>query len=417
MTPTADDVRAELRAFVDEAWDPDLSVAQWWKRLAEGRWAVPTWPEEWWGRALPQNMAAVVRDELTDAGALGPPAGLGFLLAGPTILAHGTDEQRRRYLRPIIDGTEAWCQLFSEPGAGSDLASLQCRAERDGDEWVVTGQKVWTSFGHQADLGMLIARTDPDLPKHQGITYFALPMDQPGVDVRPLREMTGHAMFNEVFLDEARVLDADRIGGLGEGWRVTNTTLAAERAGLGSGGSGGGGGAMAGHKGGMLEIRAGDLVQNRPRGANAAAGRGAGPLVEMARQLGNNDDPVLRQELARLHILNEVGRMSSERAKAGRRAGREVSGAGNMAKLMMSQVTRLTSEVGLAIIGNEGMLLGRDTPGGGAIQGGALYSPAVSIYGGSDEIQRNIIGERVLGLPKEPGPDRDTPFRDLLLPS
>jgi len=417
MNPTVDEVRSELRAWIDDNWDPDLTVEQWWARLADSGWAVPTWPEEWLGKGLPQNMAAVVRDELADEGAIGAPAGLGFLLAGPTILVHGTDEQRERYLRPIVAGTEGWCQLFSEPGAGSDLASLQCRAERDGDEWVVTGQKVWTSFGHQADLGMLIARTDPDLPKHQGISYFALPMDQPGVDVRPLREMTGHAMFNEVFLDEARVLDSARIGGLGEGWRVANTTLAAERSGLGTGGSGGGGGAMAGRKAGMLDVRAGDLVSRRPKGTNAEAGRGAAPLIALARELGRANDPVLRQELAHLHILNEVGRMSSERAKGARRAGREVAGAGNIAKLTMSQVTRLTREVGLSVLGSDGMIMGPATPGGGGIQEGALYSPAVSIYGGSDEIQRNIIGERVLGLPKEPGPDKSTPFRELLLPT
>ncbi|MGH9048975.1 MAG: acyl-CoA dehydrogenase family protein, partial [Acidimicrobiia bacterium] len=239
-------VRDEVRAWLKENWDPDLTVAQWWDRLAESGWAMPQWPEQWFGRGLPGNLARVVSEEIRAAGAIGAPSGLGVLLAAPTILAHGTDEQKGRYLRPILNGEEGWCQLFSEPGAGSDLASLQCKAERDGDEWVVNGQKVWTSGAQIADLGMLIARTDPDAPKHKGITYFAIEMDQPGVEIRPLREMTGRALFNEVFFDDARVADAARIGGLNEGWAVANTTLANERAGLGSGGSGAVGGAAPG---------------------------------------------------------------------------------------------------------------------------------------------------------------------------
>ncbi|HEY6317455.1 MAG TPA: acyl-CoA dehydrogenase family protein, partial [Acidimicrobiia bacterium] len=168
--PTAESVRAEVRAFVADAWDPDLTVREWWNVLADSGWAVPTWPAAWLGRNLPRELAPVVSAELRDGGAIGPPSGLGLLLAGPTILTHGTDAQRERYLRPIVTGAEGWCQLFSEPGAGSDLASLQTRAERDGDEWIVNGQKVWTSGATVADLGMLLARTNPDAPKHQGIS-------------------------------------------------------------------------------------------------------------------------------------------------------------------------------------------------------------------------------------------------------
>ena len=165
---------------------------------------------------------------------MGGPAGVGISLTLPTVLTHGTDEQIARFVPRILDGSEGWCQLFSEPGAGSDLAGLQTRAVRDGDEWVVNGQKVWTSTGQHADYGILIARTNPELPKHQGITYFLMPMHQPGVDVRPLREMTGHAVFNEVFFDDARVSDANRLGDVGAGWAVANTTLMHERAGIGS---------------------------------------------------------------------------------------------------------------------------------------------------------------------------------------
>ncbi|MCZ7526392.1 MAG: acyl-CoA dehydrogenase family protein [Acidimicrobiia bacterium] len=411
---TVESVRAEVRAWLADQWDPDLTVAQWWERLADSGWAVPTWPEEWHGRGLSREHAAVVAEELRRAGAAGPPSGLGLLLAGPTILAHGTDEQKRRYLRPIVTGQEAWCQLFSEPGAGSDLASLQCRAERDGDEWVVNGQKVWTSTAQLADLGMLIARTDPDLPKHKGITYFAIEMDQPGVEIRPLKEMTGRALFNEVFFDDARVADAARIGGLTEGWLVANTTLANERAGLGSGGSGAAGAAFPGPKAGALDQRVGDVAAGPPAtGGGGLASRSLGMLTDLARTLGRDGEPTVRQGLARLHTLNEVGRYTALRAKAARAAGRAPGPEGNTAKLMMSQITRLSRDLGMAILGPHGMLMGSDTPSGGLVQEMTLFSPAVSIYGGSDEIQRNIIGERVLGLPKEPGPDKGTPFREL----
>ncbi len=241
-----------------------------------------------------------MNEELRAAGAIGPPSGLGVLLAGPTILAHGDDEQRERYLRPILNGQEAWCQLFSEPGAGSDLASLQCHAERDGDEWIVNGQKVWTSGGQTADLGMLVARTDPDAPKHKGISYFAIEMDQPGVEVRPLREMTGRSLFSEVFFSDARVNQSAMIGELNGGWAVANTTLANERAGLGSGGSGAVGGAMPGKKANQLERRVGDLTagRGRDRAERAVAGRQSNLLEKLAKDVGRDQDPNIRQRLA-----------------------------------------------------------------------------------------------------------------------
>jgi alkylation response protein AidB-like acyl-CoA dehydrogenase len=339
------------------------------------------------------------------------------LLAGPTILVHGTDEQRARYLRPILTGQEAWCQLFSEPGAGSDLASLQTRAERDGDEWIINGQKVWTSGGQTADLGMLLARTDPDAPKHKGITYFALKMDQPGVEVRPLREMTGRSLFSEVFFADARAHRSEIIGELNGGWAVANTTLANERAGLGSGGTGALGGAMPGAKSGQLGRRVGDLAagHGRDRGQRVIAGRQATVLEKLAKELGRDDDPVVRQRLAELHILNEVGRYTALRVKAAKASGRGPGPEANTAKLLMSRITRLSRDLGLEILGPHGMLMGPDTPGGGVAQEMALFAPAVSIYGGSDEVQKNIIGERVLGLPKEPDADKakTIPFREL----
>ena len=262
MPITDADAVTAVKEWLAVNWDPDLTVLEWWERLGTSGWSAPGLPEASYGRGLARSEVVRVQEAIASFGALGAPGGLGMLLAAPTIATHGTDEQRERYVRPIVTGTEAWCQLFSEPGAGSDLAGLQTRAERDGDEWVVTGQKVWTSGGQVADMGMLLARTNPDVPKHQGITYFAFDMRQPGVEVRPLREMTGRALFNEVFLTEARVGGDAIIGGLNNGWAVANTTLAFERAGLGAGGGSarGSSAAVPGSIAGDLGKRAGDLV-------------------------------------------------------------------------------------------------------------------------------------------------------------
>jgi alkylation response protein AidB-like acyl-CoA dehydrogenase len=229
VAPSPTDVTEEVRSWVDDAWDPDLSLLEWRARLVDSGWATPTWPVEWGGRGLPTPLADVVAEALADAGVPGPPVSVGMHLAAPTILEHASDELKRRFLRPSATGEIVWCQLFSEPGAGSDLAGLITRAELGREDWVVSGQKVWNSGAVQADFGLLLARTDWDAPKHQGITYFVIPMGQPGVDVRPLRQMNGHASFNEVFLDEARVPANNVVGDAGQGWRVTLTTLAHER--------------------------------------------------------------------------------------------------------------------------------------------------------------------------------------------
>ena len=413
---TEAEVRAELSGWLAQNWDPDATVAQWWDLLCDSGWAVPAWPEDWFGRGLGRDMGRVVGDEMRKAGALGPPSGLGMMLAGPTIISHGTDAQKAHYLRRIVNGQDGWCQLFSEPGAGSDLASLQTRAERDGDEWVVSGQKVWTSGGLVADVGMLIARTDPDVPKHKGITYFAIDMHQPGVEVRALREMTGHALFAEVFLDEARVASDAIIGGLGNGWAVAKTTLANERAGLGAGGGGAAGGAVPGRVMNVLDKPAGDYVQEGRRGGAGVPGLlGSAPtmLLELARERGVTGDPHVRQELARLYSLGEIGRFTILRTKAALAAGRGPGPEANTAKLAMSAMVRLTRDLGLEICGAAGMLAGEDAPLHGAVTEMALFSPAPSIYGGTDQIQRNIIGERSLGLPREPDNSHEIPFREL----
>jgi alkylation response protein AidB-like acyl-CoA dehydrogenase len=410
---TAEDVKAEVKAWLEENWDPDRTVAEWWDILARSGYAAPTFPEECWGKGWTRDLAMAVNETLAEHGAIGPPAGLGYLLAAPTIVAHGNERQKQEDLLRILNGQDAWCQLFSEPGAGSDLASLSTKAVKDGDEWIITGQKVWTSTAQLTNLGMLLARTDQSLPKHKGITYFKFNMTQPGVEVRPLKEMTGRALFNEVFIDTARVHDDDIIGGVNNGWAAANTTLMAERAGLGTGGTGAAGNAFPGPRAGQLGDRVGDYVGKIRTGGTGGGGLFAAPrLIKLAQELGRDDDPNVRQKLAKLYTLQQLGRFSALRAKTpSQRTGAEP----NIAKLMMSDLLRLQREVGNEIIGANGMIMGTDGPGSGVVQEVTLFSPGPSIYGGTDQVQRNIIGERVLGLPKEPGPAKDTPFSELLI--
>ena len=410
---SAEQVTTEVKQWVTDAWDPELTVAEWWKRLAASGYAAPMLPENLGGRGYPRHLATLVSNLLGEHGVVGPPGGLGLMLAAPTIAVHGSPEQQAEHIPPILDGTNAWCQLFSEPGAGSDLAGLGTKAELDGDEYVITGQKVWTSGGQIANWGMLIARTNPDAPKHQGISYFAFQMDQPGVEVRPLREMTGRAMFNEVFIDEARVPIANLIGGLNNGWAVANTTLMVERASLGSGGGGGGGlgSALPGPVAGQLGRRVGDFVAVRGGAANSVAGAGSvKQFSALARQLGVIDDQTIRQGLAELYTLGEVGKWNLMRARSGQR-GTKVEG--NLAKLLGTHTLRRAREIANHIIGAQGMLWGPDTLSNGSIQEMTVFSPGPAIYGGTDQIQKNIVSERGLGLPKEPGDFRTTPFKDL----
>ena len=407
-----EEIRAEVEAWLDENWDESLTVGDWWDRLGPSGYAHPMLGTNAYGKGLTQAQAAAAMATMADREVMGPPTGLGRMLAAPTIATHGTQEQIDEFLPPILDGSVGWCQLFSEPGAGSDLAGLTCKAEKDGDEYIITGQKVWTSGGQIADMGMLIARTDPNAPKHKGITYFAIDMHQPGITVRPLVEMTGKALFNEVFIDEARVPAANIIGDLNQGWAVANTTLMFERASLGSAGKSPASAAGSG----MKSVRHEPVTKfnKRTSGEGGVPPLGMGLwryLVDMAEKSGKNTDPVLRQELIRLYSLIEVNRLSIQRAKDPRqRTGAEP----NIGKLTMSELFRSFREVGLQVIGADGMLLGEsETQTGGAVGEIAMFSPGPSIYGGTDQIQQNIIGERVLGLPREPGPGKDTPFSEL----
>jgi alkylation response protein AidB-like acyl-CoA dehydrogenase len=410
MSEWSQKVREEVRAWLDACWDPDSTLVRWRQLLADTGWGCPTWPTEWYGRGLSPEMAAVVSSELARVGAVGPATGAAMSLAAPTILAHGSDDQKRRLLRSIITGEDRWCQLFSEPGSGSDLAGLTTRADRDGDEWVVNGQKVWTTGAGQAAYGMLLARTSWDVPKHRGITYFVLPMRQTGVEVRPLRQMNGHASFNEVFLTDARVPHANVLGDAGGGWSAALTTLAHER--------------------GMPASRLADVPPGRPgrvaREAEAEAAelaktyewypqRAGRPdlVLGQARATGRDHDPLVRQWVAQLMALERVGRQNVERARASRARGRAQGPEGSIAKLCGSEIGRVSSRVHSRIAGAHGMLSGPEAPVGGIVAEVIVSVPAGSIAGGTDEIQHNIIGERVLGLPKEPQVDVDVAFRDV----
>ncbi len=418
----------ELDTWLDANWDPDLTVGEWWERLGLSGWASPSLPANAYGKGVSRADAIAVSQRIVARGALAAPGGLGMLLAAPTIATHGTPEQIERFVRPIVTGAQAWCQLFSEPGAGSDLASLGTKAVRDGEEWIVNGQKVWTSGGHVADMGMLIARTDADQPKHQGISWFAFDMHQPSVEIRPLREMTGRALFNEVFMTDARVGDDALIGGLHNGWAVANSTLAFERSGLGAGGSSHAAAASAGTIVGDLAKRAGDFTRpgRGSAGGGSAAAAGAHRLyIELARSKGLTNDPVVRQDLVRLHTMAEIGRFNALRLKAEKAAGRDIPGAGNLAKLSMSDIVRTSRDVGLRLLGAQGMLHAYDQTSRAQLDAAtgnpmltfvtemALFAQAPPIYGGTDQVQRNIVGERALGLPKEPSNERTTPWRDL----
>jgi alkylation response protein AidB-like acyl-CoA dehydrogenase len=377
--PPAD---TDVVRFLGEQFDRGLA----WVHFAEGDG----------GLGLSPALQPRATNRLIEAGA--PSAAvrniLGYGMVAPTIETHGTDEQKRRYLRPLFTGEEIWCQLFSEPGSGSDVASLSTRAVRDGDEWLINGQKVWTTVAHLASRGLLLARTDPDVPKHQGITCFLIDMHGPGVDVRPLYQITGEAEFNEVFFTDARVADADRLAGEGEGWRTAITTLMNERVSIGG----------------------------------AVSRRGTGP-IEMAVRLYTErwaGDPspharALRDRLMQLWVASEATRLTNQRAADLRQKGTP-GPEGSVAKLAFAEQNKLISSFAVDLLGAEGMLHSNDYPkirptavgmGGTDVHKQFLRSRANSIEGGTSEVMRNILGERVLGLPGDPRADKDLPWKDV----
>jgi alkylation response protein AidB-like acyl-CoA dehydrogenase len=410
-TATSSDPAAEARAWLEGSWDPQRPLGEWWAQLAESGWGFPHYPPEWFGRGLSLDEAARVRAELEAVGAYGPPHGIATMMVAPLLLELGTDEQRRRWLPGIVAGTDVWCQLFSEPGAGSDLAGVATRAVLDGDQWVVNGQKVWTSGGHYAKRAILVARTDPDVPKHRGLSFFVIEMDQPGVEARPLVQMTGDAEFNEVFLTDAVVPAENLIGDINHGWGVALRLLSHERGSLDP------------------EAEAGiqhDLDHRVPAGRYASGElddgtRGYMPrgsdawrlLLELVREAGASERPVVRQRLARIYSWLQIARYSAARSAAERRAGRLPGPEVSLGKLASVRLMRAWRDLALEVLGPAGQLAGAVAPRAGLLTQIALSVPGMSIAGGTDEIQRNIVAERVLGLPGEPRLDKHVPFKDV----
>lgn len=387
MTPVGDEaLRAEVREWLAANWSTDVDRGSYAHAVVDAGWATPGWEPGWYGRGLSDAQSRVVATEFRAVGAPGSGHDRANLFAC-TLHDCGSDEQKRRLIPPSIRGESKWCLLYSEPGAGSDLAGLRTRAERDGDDWVITGQKVWTSFATIADYGMLVARTDADVPKHNGITFFMLPMHQPGVQVRPIHQITGESEFNEVFLDGARVPDANRVGDPGAGWGVLQVALGYERRLMG------------------------DLARTAKRGAGPQGGHDH-PLVALARTAGRLGDAHIRQQIARVEALATVNRWNTQRAKASTDRG-EAGTLLALGKIAMSRILHETARVETGILESESMLAGPDNPAGDGVTFRTLNAYFTSIGGGTDQIQRNIIGERVLGLPKEPDLYRNSPFRDL----
>ena len=403
-TGTGTETVAQARAWLAEHRTQTMSKRAWRELVVDERWSALRWPSDWFGRDLSDDDAKAVEAEFAAAGATGPGQDIFNLWAG-TMLAYGSDELKRRFLRPLLLDDVAMCLLYSEPGAGSDLAGLRTTAVRDGDEWVVNGQKVWTSGARGAEYGMLIARTDWDVPKHRGITFFWFLMHQPGVEVRPLRQATGDARFNEVFLTDARVPDSHRLGDTGKGWWVLQTALAYERAvmGVSSRAERSSGAALGGN----------DV---EPEGATAKAhGRIPLPdlsLVELARAVDKQRDPQVRQALARLHMMRVTNDWNGARAQAEMKAGGS-SPLASLGKLAMSGILHYAARVQGHLLGIEATLDGDENRRARDANYSQLNAYFTSIGGGTDQIQRNIIGERILGLPREPEIDRDLPFRDV----
>jgi alkylation response protein AidB-like acyl-CoA dehydrogenase len=373
-------------------------VREWWALVAEAGWQFPSWPRGLGGQGLDATDERAVWEEMAALGVLGPPFNLGTLTGAPTLVAFGTAEQTARFLPPLALGLEAWCQLFSEPEAGSDLASVRTRATQDGNGWRVEGQKVWSSGAAEADRGMLVARTDPSAPKHKGLSFFVIPLGQTGVDIRPLRQMngvTGH--FNEVFLDGPTVDGADLVGSAGGGWPVAMNVLALERFALQARVPGLVYGSP-GRRWGQLDRPCGDVVAEGSQASDYVANRAwvdAGRQIALARQWGRADDPVTRQRLADLVILERVIDHTVQRP--------DVPGGPNLTKLAKTIVSRRAAATAMGVLGASAMLAGPDAPSEGGPLHLALTAPSFSIAGGTDEIQHNVIGERALGLPREPG--------------
>ncbi len=404
-----EELKQEVEAWLTDNWDADDRLVDWRTRLVDSGWAMPTWPERWYGKGLSGAEANVVAEAFSAAGAVGVASGGPGRLAAVTILEHGTDAQKEKYLRRILTGEDLWCQLFSEPGSGSDLAGATTRADRADDGWRINGQKVWNTSAHHARYGLLVARTDWDVPKHQGLSYFVLDMDQPGVVVKQLKQMNGHASFNEVFFTDAYVPDGERLGNDGDGWKVAMTTLAHER----RMGDVLRSGETAPRTGSIYEeVRQENAVLMAPYTWYPQRAGRVDLILPRAVETGAISDPVIRQEIARVLIMARTAEWTAKRARAAQSQGKPQGPEGSLGKLAASNVARAASHVHTLITGADVLLTGPESPEHGIIAEIFVSVPAVSIAGGTDEIQRNIIAERVLGMDKEPRFDQG-PFRNV----
>ncbi|MCP5033002.1 MAG: acyl-CoA dehydrogenase [Actinomycetia bacterium] len=390
-------VQIEVRQWLADNWDEALPRKEWLGRVADSGWAAPSWPAQWHGKGLDPTLTNTVKAEFRRAGADGTGQDRTNLWAN-TVLAFGSDELKQQFLRPLLMGEVNMCLLYSEPGAGSDLAGIQTRAERDGDEWIVNGQKVWTSGGRQADYALLITRTDWDVPKHRGITFFWFPMKQDGVEVRALRQATGDARFNEVFITDGRVPNHNILGEQNNGWMVLQTALQYERAAMGE------------NQRRRQTQRADSAV--RSAGDEAPAPVPDLSLTDLARDVAKSGDPMIRQRLATLHSLVKVNEWNNLRAKAELAQGNS-SSVVSLGKLAMSRILHTAGSLQTELLGAEGMTGGTSSPRSADATYALLNAFFTSIGGGTDQIQRNIIGERILGLPKEPELDKTVPFREV----
>lgn len=394
----AEQVRAEAGAWLRDHWH-GIDGPEWRNALLDSGWAAPTWPQNRYGRGLSRRAAKAVAEEFAAAGAPGGAADLApfhdnpwLYLLGNTLLAYGSDALCAQYLPRLLDGTLGQgCLLYSEPGAGSDLAGLQTRADRDGEHYVVTGQKIWTTGGRQASVGLLIARTDWDVPKHAGLSFFVIDMHSPGIEVRPIRQITGESDFNEVFLNEVRIPVSARVGAEGQGWKALQVALAAERTGMGS------------------------LASARFDGPRTEGTAGfAAPvqdLIEAARSAGRSGDPEIRQELMKILSWKLTNQWTGQRAMAEIRQGS--SSLASLGKLANSRVLHSSADLAFRLQGRESLAYDYERPKDYPVDRELMWSFINSIGGGSDQIQRNIISERVLGLPKGYEPDRGVPFKDV----
>ena len=407
---TERDVEQEVLEWFHTTWDPDASLLEWRTQLVDSGWAVPSWAPQWHGLGLPAWADRVAHRAIRQAGGVATPLGGGMSLAAPTIYDHASDELKSTYLKQTLTGELTWCQLFSEPGAGSDLAGLRCTAIRDGDEWVINGQKVWNTMAHDADMAILVARTDWDVPKHAGITYFLIDMRQPGVEVRQIVEMNYHDSFNEVFLTDARVPASDVVGEINDGWKVARGTLAHERSFASIGNVY------------FAPDAAGRVIEEAKLEAAEfnktyewypqRMGR-VDLTLPRAQARGVIDDPNVRQELMKLRSFHRASEWTAERAKAARALGKPPGSEGSIGKLALSRIARNANHVHSTIAGAQGMLKSGDDPLDAVVAEILVSTPAQSIAGGTDEIQHNILGENVLGLPKEPATDRGVAFKDV----